>query len=525
MHIKSFGFRGLRKLYLNHDLYNHNFHIDSINQFQASTINIVVGPNGGGKSTVVDLVRAMGDADVLRTIARENIKIVTSSGFVVFFDNGVNVKAEFNKPGIDEFGVSILSSSNAEFSGSLYKDVSVPLPDKLRDVIDSLNVTVGYRRLHDEDQNGIPIQKFIDALNADGIHLSGLAPFPLENGQDAYKGPPGFPLSHALKSPIQLIENDLVRVSFNDDEMQTNHVPIDKFPSGWRAFGGLLAWLSMQGDGSICVIEEPETHIHPKLLRVLMQRISELVTTKRLQIFMTTHSSTLIDIHTWPNTNVKLFEADGYQLRELTAPSLALANLGVRPSDVCQANGVIWVEGSSDRQYILHWLRLWCIHNGKTLPIENIQFSFLFYGGSMLNHFSGARSTDLIEIFSINQNSVVVMDRDLDFEVDENGHTIPKSTMSAKAKMCAEISSFSCSGGYCWVTQNYTIENYLPSEFRDKYYVMEDERLKPITSMRKTVVAEVFRRDFKEFDLSFEPGSDLSQRIEELYDAIMRWNA
>ena len=77
MHINSIGFRGLRKLGLNHDLHNSDFKIADIEQLQASAINVVVGPNGGGKSTIMDLIRAMSDAKVLSTIARESITTAT----------------------------------------------------------------------------------------------------------------------------------------------------------------------------------------------------------------------------------------------------------------------------------------------------------------------------------------------------------------------------------------------------------------------------------------------------------------
>lgn len=527
MHIKSFGFRGLRKLNLNHDYNNPNFDIRTIKQFEASKINILVGPNGGGKSTVVDLVRAMGDANALRTIARENMINVTSSGFVVYFDNGNNVLAQF-QISEDGFELILLSGSGDSFSGSLHKDKSASVPKKLGDVINSLQANVVYRNRHDEhdeDKVAIPTQKFIDALNADAKHLSGLAPFPLTKDQDAYLLPPSFCLSHRSLHPVRLIKDGILSISFNDDQRQNNNVPIEMLPSGWRAFGGLVAWLSEQIDGSICVIEEPETHIHAKLLRILMLRISELVKSKKLQIFMTTHSSTLIDINTWPDSNVALFEADGYQVRELTSPSLALANLGLRPSDVCQANGVIWVEGSSDRIYLIHWLKLWCEKHSQTLPIENIAFSFVFYGGSMLKHFTGKTSNGLIEIFKINQNSIVVMDRDLDFVADTKGHEIAKNELNAKAIIYKDINLSARTGRYCWITQKYTIESYLPSEFRVQYFVFEKERLKTKKNVTKMNVAEQFRRKYSDFDLSHETGSDLPEWIEKLYFAIKLWNA
>ena len=60
MHINSIGFRGLRKLGLNHDLHNSDFKIADIEA--TSSVRYKrggFGPNGGGKSTIMDLI--MGD--------------------------------------------------------------------------------------------------------------------------------------------------------------------------------------------------------------------------------------------------------------------------------------------------------------------------------------------------------------------------------------------------------------------------------------------------------------------------------
>ncbi|OIR03570.1 hypothetical protein GALL_144290 [mine drainage metagenome] len=525
MHIKSFALRSLRKLNLNHDLARSDFKILDIDGLQAATVNIVVGPNGGGKSTVVDLVRAMGNANLLPTLARENINAGTSCGFLVRFDNSAYVVAQFGAASINEFGLAIAAVPAATprgFEGKIKKHSNVPVPKDLSDVIDCLSAKVEYRERHDEGD--VPVQAFIDALNADGKHLSGLAPFPLAPDQNAYENPSesaAYPYNS--KSPVRPLEDGIVSVSFNDDQLQHNHVPIAMFPSGWKAFGGLVAWLATRDEGAICVIEEPETHIHPKLLRILMRRISELASARNLQVFMTTHSSTLIDIHTWPIENVKLFEANGYQIRELTSPTLALANLGVRPSDVCQANGVIWVEGSSDRLYLLHWLKLWCAQNGKEMPVENIHFSFALYGGAMLNQFVAKPSGDLIEIFKINQNSLVVMDRDLDFITDADGNEIPKNPAGAKATIYKDIDSAGV-GRYCWITQRYTMESYLPSEFRNEYYELKDDRLRPTSSVSKVAVAERFRSEFNSFATSYEHGSDLPVWIERICHSIDWWN-
>lgn len=528
MHIESLGLRSLRKLNLNRDLRNPDFNIGEIDCLPLSAINILVGPNGGGKSTVVDLVRTMGSPGVLPTLGRENITMDTSSGFVVKFDSGATVMAMLNTPSMDEFGLVIVgklpTGEKKHYYGQIKKHDREALPDAATDVIRFLTVPVAYRYQHDEKD--APIQAIVDVLNMNAVHLSGLAPFPVMEDQTAYNAPPNDSLREwNAKNPITLLEDGFLRIAFNDDERQHNHVPIDMLPSGWKAFGGLLGWLKTQKNGTICVIEEPETHIHPRLLRILMQRISELVDSHGLQVFLTTHSATLIDINTWSQKNVTLLEADGYRVRALTSPSLALGNLGVRPSDVCQANGVIWVEGPSDRLYLLHWLALWCREHDKPIPVENIEFSILPYGGATLRHFTGASDSQLIDVFGINRNSILVMDRDRDFKTNESDREVPMKASSTKARVYKDFANSTGVGRYCWLTQGYTIESYLPREFRESYYKFEDGRLKQKTTHSKVEIAEKFRCEFDDFESSYDSSSNLPVWIEQLYKAIDLWNS
>lgn len=57
--------------------------------------------------------------------------------------------------------------------------------------------------------------------------------------------------------------------------------------------------------------------------------------------------------------------------------------LGMRASDLVQANAVVWAEGLSDRIYLRHWL-------AQVAPElrEGVHFSLLFYGGALLRHLS-----------------------------------------------------------------------------------------------------------------------------------------
>lgn len=523
LHIESFGLLGLRRLHLNDSMKTESLNPSDVKKFKASKINIFVGPNGGGKSTVLDMVRALKDFEIIKTVARENMRSTTAATSIIHFDNGTWVGSIFNKLSIEEFGAYVSVTTPADkhvFSGSIYNNSSKP-PKKLIDVLDKIKAKISFR--NSSDERGVSIQRVIDALNSDAKNLVGLAPNPLQPDQVIYKSPPSQSNTYKFTQPISHIKNSVLGVYLNDDLGQHNHIPMKMFPSGWRAFAGLVGWLNSLNDGQICVIEEPEVHLHPTLQRLMMARVSEIVTRKNLQLFISTHSSALIDISSWAVSDIRLFEVNGHALSELTSPAKALAGLGIKPSDVFQANGVIWVEGASDRIYILHWLSLWCSANGKPMPVENLDFSFVLYGGSMLGHFTSNGTPGLIDIFSINRNSIVVMDRDLDFQRAPDGTDICINKRCVKYQVWADIAKHNSATGYCWVTEGYTIESYLPTAFRHKHYRIFGSRLKQITTYPKVSIANKFVAGAGTFNHSHDPKTDLPTQIEKFFRSIEAW--
>lgn len=523
MHIKSFGVLGLRTIHLNEIMKTTSLSASSVKQLAASKVNIFVGPNGGGKSTILDMVRALKDINIITTIARENMRSTTASTSIVHFEDGSWIATILNKRGIDEFGTYIQLNTKTEkliFEGSLYNKSSNP-PKKLMKLIEKIEINVYFRSSHDE--RGVPTEKIIDALNNNGKYLVGLAPYPLHPNQKNYQSPPSDADNYKRSKPINHIKKDLLGIYLNDDLGQYNHVSMKMLPSGWRAFAGLLGWLECVEDNQVCVIEEPEVHLHPTLQRLLVAKISEIANRKNLQLFISTHSSILLDISIWPIPNVKLFGTNGHDLYELTSPAVALAGLGIKPSDVFQANGVIWVEGASDRIYLLHWLSLWCSAHNKVMPIENLDFSFVFYGGSMLGHFTSNSTPGLIDIFSINRNSIIIMDRDLDFERLPNGDDICTNKNCVKYKVWENMSETDSRPGYCWITEGYTIESYLQPDFRARHYKTVDSRLSKTSNKSKVAIATQFTLEASAFDTSFDTQSDLPIQIEKLFQTINKW--
>ncbi len=463
------------------------------------------------------MVRAIKDFEVLKTLSRENTTDPTLAlAYLDFADCKTEIHFRPKGGGESLINFSVhAGDSIATYSGWMLQTASTP-PEKLEALMQSIPARISWRTAHDE--TGVPLQDFIDVLNDNASHLNGLASFPLQSGQAFYTIPQPDRLD---KRVLRIETNGELSIDLNDDSM-SNRISIKTLPSGWRAFGGLLAWLKGKHD-EICVIEEPETHLHPTLQRLLIQRISEIAEENNLQLFLSTHSSVLIDIGIWPTPKIRLFEANGHALSELTNPALAMRGLGIRPSDIFQANGIVWVEGASDRIYLLHWLKLWCEENNREMPVENMHFSFSFYGGSMLGHYSASGAPGLIDMFSVNNNSIVVMDRDLDF-VRENDVERCLNQSCVKYRVWSDFPSEERPNSFCWITEDYTIENYLPREFSEDYFTSKNGRFRKDSGYSKVAIAERFTHRYDQFQNSHRKDGDLQQNIEKIFNAVFAWN-
>ena len=147
-------------------------------------------------------------------------------------------------------------------------------------------------------------------------------------------------------------------------------------------------------EGSICCIEEPEIHFHPRLQR---EFVDVLIRETQNIYLVSTHSPTLINLRaTLPTAQARQvqvihtrIEAGATKGRSVLSDEQGvsvLVDLGVKASDLLQANCVVWVEGPSDQIYLKHWL-------GLVEPelITGIHYSIMFYGGRLLSHVTLAR--------------------------------------------------------------------------------------------------------------------------------------
>ena len=132
--------------------------------------------------------------------------------------------------------------------------------------------------------------------------------------------------------------------------------------------------------------EELENNLHPGLQRRLFAYMRNLAVEMNTTFFLTTHSNVVIDLFSGDlEAQILHVTHDGVSatvnaLSDHLGHSRVLDDLDVRASDLLQSNGVVWVEGPSDRVYVNRYLQLLFGDRFR----EGAHYQCVFYGGRLL---------------------------------------------------------------------------------------------------------------------------------------------
>jgi predicted ATP-dependent endonuclease of OLD family len=283
----------------------------------------------------------------------------------------------------------------------------------------------------------------------------------------------------------------------------------------------MLCCILMINKKSLVCIEEPEIHMHPELQRRFIKFLNE----TEHQYLLTTHSNTFLDFFS-NNTSIYHIKYDGIRSsvnRSITDVGIReiVDELGYKASDLLQTNGIIWVEGPSDRTYLNKWILLIAPEIK-----EGIHYTIMFYGGKLLSHlsFEMGNQNELIQMMKINPNAFIIIDKD----------KIPVN--KTKKRIIQEIGIKDS-----WVTKGMEIENYLtlssindwlsskglaPAE-RETYLNNKLENIIKKNNpafkyeTKKSVYAKEIIENIKSTDLDH---LDLNGKIKSLISTIKIWN-
>ena len=285
-------------------------------------------------------------------------------------------------------------------------------------------------------------------------------------------------------------------------------------------------------------LEELENNVHPALQRRLFLYLRNMAIQHGSLFFITSHSNVAIDLFS-TDQHAQLIHvthdgcrASASRVQAYVECQGILDDLDVRASDLLQSNGIIWVEGPSDRLYLNRWIELWS--DGKLH--EGTHYQCVFYGGRLLAHLSASAPEDepcdlqeALRILRVNRNAIVVIDSDKRYRSQRLNAT--------KKRIKAEMLAI---GTTCWVTKGREIENYISpsavascygreparavsvyesfSEYLDKFEAGEGRKF----LANKVLFAERMCRGFCRDHI--DGTLDLRERIDETCRIIRQWN-
>ena len=305
-------------------------------------------------------------------------------------------------------------------------------------------------------------------------------------------------------------------------------------------------WEGKPKNNYVFAFEELENNLHPALLRRLFLFLEDYAIREQATIFLTTHSSVALDIF-GASKNAQIIHVihDGESARAETIAAHfdhlgIISELGAKPSDLLQANGIIWVEGPSDRIYLNHWIDLFS--DGKLQ--EGRDYQCAFYGGSLLarTQFVSPEEAEaeLVNLLRVNPNIAVICDS------DRTAATGKGSELKDRVRRI-ESQVLQIPGAYVWITEAKEIENYLPGSVLGKVYLIEAvpdpgkyERFFPSEDSKNldTSFSEshLKRKTIDKMDLALRAAPhmtkellskrfDLQDQIAAMIKSIRRWNS
>ena len=472
------------------------FDEDGITIDHLESINVIIGKNNSGKSSIIELFKFLVEKNgSFFSIKRKGHKaeiicehLITESNFlersfpVLRTDKSVISGKSFLGATVkystfDDLKKSFISvdrehlkSSINHFDGYLtfikspFSDCSFSHLNAERDIQPELSNNVPEISINGSGSTNL-IQQIINS----NIYDSSLVEDKLLTELNKIVTPE-IEFSRIL---VQKDEHNVWEVYF--ESISDGRIPLSKMGSGIKTILLVLILLNimpevkklampgvnnLELENYIFAFEELENNLHPAMQRRLYYYLHEFALKNKCIFLLTTHSNIVIDLYS-SLSQTQIFHVtktnNKSSIKSTLSPleyKMIFDDLDVRASDILQSNGIIWVEGPSDRIYLNKWISLL-----DSSLVEGYHYSIMFYGGKLLSNLSfnyDILEKELIPMLKLNSNAHVIIDRD--------GKTISPKLSKTKERIQSEIGEKNT-----WITKGREIENYLSNETIGKW--------------------------------------------------------
>lgn len=518
-----------------------------------SRVNVIIGRNNCGKTSLLDIIETIYNNDLSIKPTRDVEEIVVDAPI----DDDMIRRVFYGYSGIGHWNQSNLSEhvkgrvypfildSNNSFSINM--DMIRGLGSHINPACSEFSNRKRYYKFRKitAERNIYPEPEGKEKLYSDGEGASNLIATFLNDSlhdesiiEDTFLNA----LNRIMQPESEFVSIRVQQVTYNNQrlwevflqEKGFQRVPLSKSGSGLKTIVLVLLNLLViphvneyKGAKLVYGFEELENNLHPALQRRLFEYIYDYAITNDIIVFLTTHSHIAINAF-FDKDNASIYHvikenglAEIKRIESYIDKTEILDDLDVKASDILQSNGIIWVEGPSDRIYIKRWLELFTPNEYE----EGKHYQFLYYGGRLLSQYSAKEETDLINIITTNRNAAIVIDSDK--------RSRSASLNNTKKRIMDEFDRL---GMFYWVTKGKEIENYLPKEAVE---AMLDITLESGCSQYK-LFPDFIVPYYKGFSskkvpfankikghISLENSADildLKKQIEKLYTHIKAWN-
>ena len=515
------------------------------------SFNIIIGRNNSGKSSFLEVIHALCDPE-FRASNVENLEIslkykidshkyfdIDNLGLQTYGNNGFTLQFFGNHYMNKELTVNVnLEQNNIKaynsydiVSGRLLDTATGPVLLRLNDDV-TLNpfYNSAFRCISSErDINSEPLFSKTDSIdiypNGTGTTQYVCSVLNNKNKKDSIIQ------DEILDALNEILASDghyrnIKTKQDNGDNWEIvlendnrNQYTISKLGSGLKTI--LLVLLNLiavpndyKDKTMVFAFEELENNLHPALEKRLYSYIFKYAREHDYMIFLTTHSPIAIDLFS-REKSVHFYKTerntDGYQIVPISSFDESIEvidELGIKASDLLQANGIIWVEGPSDRIYIKNWLETLY----PEIFIEGRDYQFVYYGGRLLAHYTACdpinnkEIENYINVLAVNSKAFFVMDSD---KSTVRGH-LAKRKKHIIEKLDEKNIPY-------WVTKGREIENYLNLSNEGIQLGQFDKLSDKLVFDKVKFAKEHYQNvDFGKYDLR--------NSINKLATEIKRWN-